>query len=89
MINRLKYQCLFATLISIAVGSAAPESAKAVTAEIARKCKKLTDSAFPLREPGNPAAGNTKGTGRDAQNFFQNCVAHDGKTDDTGAKQTN
>ena len=88
MINHLKYQCLFAALISIALASAPSERAKAVTAEIARKCKALTDLAYPLRELGNPAAGNTKGTGRDAQNYFQNCVAHDGKTDDTSAKQT-
>jgi hypothetical protein len=88
LISNLKYQCLFAALISVALGSAAPERARAVTVEIAKKCKALTDAAYPLREPGNPAAGTTKGTGRDVQHYFQNCVANNGKADDTAVKQT-
>ncbi len=88
MISNLKDQCLFAALISVALGSAAPERAKAVTVEIAKKCKALTDAAYPLREPGNPAAGTTKGTGRDAQSYFEKCVANGGKTDGNPATQT-
>ncbi|MGY8662692.1 hypothetical protein Q3C01_10020 [Bradyrhizobium sp. UFLA05-109] len=41
---------------------------------------------FPPREPGNPAAGSTKGTGRDQQAFFNKCVANEGKVDDSGGK---
>jgi hypothetical protein len=60
--------------------------AVAVTVEVARKCKALTDMAYPPREPGNPAAGSEKGSGRVAQNFFNRCVANGGKMDDGAAK---
>ena len=88
MISRLKCQCVFAVLIGIALGSATPERAAAVTVEIARKCQALTNAAYPAREPGNPAAGTTKGTGRDAQSYFEKCVANGGKTDGNPATQT-
>jgi hypothetical protein len=60
--------------------------AVAVTVEVARKCKTLTDIAYPPREPGNPAAGIEKGSGREAQSFFNRCVANGGKMDDGAAK---
>jgi hypothetical protein len=41
---------------------------------------------FPPRESGNPAAGSTKGSGRDQQAFFNKCVANGGKIDDSNAK---
>jgi hypothetical protein len=60
LISSLKHQCLSAALIGVALGPAAPERAKAVTLDIARKCKALTNAAYPLRVPGNPAAGTTR-----------------------------
>ena len=57
-------------LICIALGSSISYPAAAVTVEVARKCKVLTDKAYPPREPGNPAAGSAKGTGLAAQGFF-------------------
>ena len=60
--------------------------ALAVTAEVARKCSALMAKQFPPRESGNPAAGSTKGSGRDQQAFFNKCVANGGKIDDSNAK---
>jgi hypothetical protein len=88
VISSLKRQCLFAALIGIALGAAAPERAAAVTVEVAGKCQALTRAAYPPREPGNPAAGSAEGTGRDEQNYFKKCVASGGKMDDTGTQQT-
>ena len=88
VISSLKCQCVLAALIGIALGSATPERAAAVTVEIARKCQALTKAAYPPRERGNPAAGSTKGTGRDVQSYFEKCLAKGGKTDDNAATQT-
>jgi hypothetical protein len=63
-----------------------PDSAQAITAEVARKCNALTAKQFPPREPGNPAAGSTKGSGRDQNAFFNKCVANGGKIDDNATK---
>lgn len=63
----------------------APSPASAVTAEVARKCGALMVKQFPPREPGNPAAGSAKGTGRDQQAFFNKCVANGGN-DSSSAK---
>jgi hypothetical protein len=63
-----------------------PNRASAVTVEVARKCKALTDTTYPPREPGNPAAGSEKGSGRAAQDYFNKCVANGGKTDDDASK---
>ncbi|MGY4607010.1 hypothetical protein ACVW16_005422 [Bradyrhizobium sp. USDA 4474] len=60
--------------------------ALAVTAEVARKCSGLVAKQFPPRESGNPAAGSTKGSGRDQQAFFNKCVANGGKVDDSNSK---
>jgi hypothetical protein len=73
-------------LICVALG-AIPTRAAAVTVEVARTCKSLTDKAYPPREPGNPAAGSVKGGGRVAQDYFNKCVANGGKADDTTPTQ--
>jgi hypothetical protein len=81
VIANLKFACSMFALICIAVG-AAPKHALAITAEIARKCNALTARQFPPREPGNPAAGSAKGSGRAQQEYFNKCVANGGKVDD-------
>ena len=85
MITSLKLVCVFAALIGFALGLA-PQRADAITVEVARKCRALTDKAYPPREPGNPAAGSAKGTGRIEQQYFDQCVANGGKMDDDAAK---
>lgn len=61
--------------------------ASAITAELAKKCDALTAKAFPPRVIGNPAAGGSKGSGKDAQAYFNKCVKNDGKVDDRGSKE--
>ena len=43
-----------------------------------RQCGTLTDTAYPLRVPGNPAAGRTIGSAQDVRNYFNKCVANGG-----------
>src|ERR1700733_1986128 len=50
-------------------------------AELARKCDALTAKAFPPIQPGNPAAGSTKGSGSEAQAYFRKCITNDGRVD--------
>jgi hypothetical protein len=68
-------------LISIAL----PDYAAAITAEVAKKCNALAAKQFPPREPGNPAAGSAKGSGRARQDYFNKCVANGGNVDDNAA----
>jgi hypothetical protein len=85
MLTDLRFGGAFLALTCMALGST-PNRAVAVTVEVARKCKALTDIAYPPREPGNPAAGSAKGGGRVAQDYFNKCVANGGKTDDPASK---
>lgn len=59
----------------------------AITAEVAKRCGALMAKQFPLREPGNPAAGSAKGSGRDRQAFFNKCVANGGKMEDASSEK--
>ena len=43
----------------------------------------LTAKAFPPREPGNPAAGTTRGSGLEVQTYFKKCVANGGRMDNS------
>ncbi|WP_239621737.1 hypothetical protein [Bradyrhizobium sp. I71] len=77
----------FGAAMLVAAGLAVvlvPEPASAIDAQLARTCKALTTKQFPPREPGNPAAGSAKGSGRDQQAYFNKCVANNGKVDDAG-----
>jgi hypothetical protein len=58
-----------------------PVSASAITAEVAKKCNALLAKEFPPREPGNPAAGSTKGTAQSQRDYFNKCVANGGNLD--------
>lgn len=61
----------------------APATAYAITADVARTCNAAVAKAFPLRQPGNPAAGSSKGTGKDQRVYFEKCVGNGGKVDDS------
>jgi hypothetical protein len=58
-----------------------PNSASAITAEVAKKCNVLLEKEFPPREPGNPAAGSSKGSAQDQRNYFKKCVDNGGNMD--------
>lgn len=60
-------------------------TASAITAEVARTCNAAVAKAFPPRQPGNPAAGSTKGTAKDQRDYFSKCVENNGKVDDAPA----
>jgi hypothetical protein len=85
MFTHFKSGCALLALTCLALGSL-PGSASAITAEVAKKCNALTAKQFPPREPGNPAAGSAKGSGRDQRAYFSKCVANNGIMDDTPAK---
>jgi hypothetical protein len=57
-------------------------SAMAITVELAKKCRALTDKAFPLRVQGNPAAGREHGTAKEARDYFNKCLASRGNIDE-------
>jgi hypothetical protein len=84
MFGNLKFGCALG-LICIALGSV-PHPASAITAEVARKCNALIAKEFPPREPGNPAAGSAKGSGRDQRAYFNKCVTNNSNMDDKVAK---
>ena len=80
MLAKLRFASALAGLIYISVAWTT-NNASAVTAEVAKKCSALTAKAFPPRVIGNPAAGSTKGTARDEQDYFKRCVANGGNID--------
>jgi hypothetical protein len=62
------------------------DRASAITVEVAKKCNALTAKEFPPREPGNPAAGSLKGSGREQRAYFAKCVANGGRANDSPDK---
>lgn len=70
-----------ALLFAVAALPPTGASAKAISAEVAKKCKILRAKQFPPRQIGNPAAGSAYGSGQDKREFFRRCVANGGKMD--------
>jgi len=64
---------------------AAPMTASAITAEVARACDAAVAKAFPPKQVGNPAAGSAKGSAKEQRDYFSKCVANNGKVDDAPA----
>src|ERR1700742_3978996 len=82
----VRLRLISVALLFVAAGSMTG-GASAITAELAKKCRGLTTKAFPPRVVGNPAAGSAKGSGKDAQAYFNSCVKNDGKVDDSASKE--
>jgi hypothetical protein len=74
---RLGYGAALVAAIGVAYLPAV-RSASAITVEVAKKCDVLTEKAYPLRVPGNPAAGHLRGSAKEIQDYFNKCVANDG-----------
>jgi hypothetical protein len=68
-------------LFLLAAPIALPTGASAISVDVAKKCNAMLAKAFPPRQPGNPAAGSTKGSGLDQRNYFNKCVANNGNMD--------
>jgi len=81
---KLKHRTALVALIFL-LHALAAQSALAITAEVAKKCRDLTDKAYPPRVPGNPAAGHLNGTSKDVESYFNKCVANGGKVPDSEA----
>ena len=80
MLSKLKCKLkrtALVTLICLA-HSLMARNALAITAELAKKCGALTEMVYPLRVPGNPAAGRTRGTAQEVRDYFNKCVASGG-----------
>ena len=73
---------IIAAVAVICAGYLTTAASAAITAEVARKCQALRQSAFPPREIGNPAAGSAKGSGPEQAAFFKKCVANGGTIDE-------
>jgi len=69
--SKLKYGTVPVTLICLSYLPTA-QNASAVSVEVAKKCGTLTDTAYPFRVPGNPAAGRTLGTAQDVRDYLSN-----------------
>ena len=82
----IRPKLISAALLFVTAGSMT-SGASAITVELAKKCEALTTKAFPPRVIGNPAAGSAKGSGKDAQAYFNKCVKNGGKVDDGGSKE--
>jgi hypothetical protein len=78
---------LISTALLFVTAGSMTSGASAITAELAKKCGALSHKAFPPRVIGNPAAGSAKGSGKDAQAYFNKCVKDGGKVDDGGSKE--
>ena len=74
-------------IASIALAAAGQTGkAEAVTAAVAKACARSLAKAFPLRKPGNPAAGSAAGNAEDQRQFYAKCVANGGPTSDSNTK---
>lgn len=79
---------LASSVLLMATVAFLPTNASAITAELAKKCNALVAKQFPPREPGNPAAGSAKGSGREQRDFFTKCVEKGGNVDTTTDKSS-
>lgn len=55
--------------------------AHAISVEVARACDALVAKAFPPRQKGNPASGSAIGNAKEQRDYFNKCLANDGKMD--------
>jgi hypothetical protein len=81
MVTKLRCATALFALVCLA-HLPATQSATAITAELARKCGALTDKAYPLRVPGNPAAGREHGTAKEIRDYLNKCIANRGNIDE-------
>jgi hypothetical protein len=87
MLTKLSYRIALALVCLAHLPTT--RSAMAITAELAKKCGALADKAYPLRVPGNPAAGREHGTAKEARDYFNKCVAKGGNIDEQPSEPAN
>jgi hypothetical protein len=77
-----------AVALLLATITLAPIEAQAIDVNVAKKCNALLAKQFPPREPGNPAAGRTKGNGQGERDYFKKCVDNGGNMDAASDKNS-
>jgi hypothetical protein len=70
-------------VLALLISAMSVVGASAIPVDVAKKCDVLLAKQFPLRVPGNPAAGSAKGTSKEQHDFFQKCVSNGGNMDDS------
>jgi len=75
-----RFKGILFALLMLATASL-PRDASAITADVAKKCNLLLAKQFPPRQPGNPAAGSSKGSSQDQRDYFKKCVDNGGNMD--------
>jgi predicted extracellular nuclease len=80
----MKHRTALVTMIFL-LHALTAQSALAITADVAKKCRDSTNKAYPPRVPGNPAAGHLNGTSKNVENYFNKCVANGGNVPDSEA----
>jgi hypothetical protein len=83
MFTNLKLMAMVFGLVFITVAPL-PNSAQAISVEVAKECGASTAKAFPPRAIGNPAAGSAKGTAADRRAYYKKCIENVGKMPDQG-----
>jgi len=76
-----------AGIVLLAAIALQPTGAQAITADVAKKCNLLMEKQFPPRQPGNPAAGSSKGSAKDQRDYFKKCVDNGGNMDGAADKK--
>ena len=76
-----------AGIVLLAAVALQPTGAQAITADVAKKCNLLMEKQFPPRQPGNPAAGSSKGSAKDQRDYFKKCVDNGGNMDGAADKK--
>ncbi len=77
-----------AVALLLATTTLVPIEAGAIDVDVAKKCNALMAKQFPPREPGNPAAGRTKGNGQAEREYFKKCTDNGGNMDSTADKNS-
>ena len=86
--SNLRSKAAIAVALLLVAIALMPADAAAITAEVAKKCDALVAREFPLREPGNPAAGSAKGSAQAERDYFNQCVANGGTMNGPADKNT-
>ena len=84
VVHKFKWGAGIVLLAAIALQ---PTGAQAITADVAKKCNLLGEQQFPPRQPGNPAAGSSKGSAKDQRDYFKKCVDNGGNVDGAADKK--
>jgi hypothetical protein len=70
--------------LTLGVSAVAPGSAAAITAELAKKCRRMMVEAYP-----NRPAGSRTGVEQAQREYFKQCIASNGRESNSDKDQKN